>query len=68
MRCQSAFTRDGVGRRSVSEKRHAHTNATDIFHCNDSAMPLRINVDDEGDASANAHFLLLSGRYKSKVL
>ncbi|KAL5112263.1 hypothetical protein TcWFU_006109 [Taenia crassiceps] len=35
VRCQSAFTRDGVGRRSVSEKRHAHISAASVVpFCN----------------------------------
>ncbi|EUB63768.1 Partitioning defective protein [Echinococcus granulosus] len=39
VRCQSAFSRDGVGRRSVSEKRHAHISATNFSHYNDNALP-----------------------------
>ncbi|VDK31818.1 unnamed protein product [Taenia asiatica] len=31
VRCQSAFTRDGLGRRSVSEKRHAHISAANVL-------------------------------------
>ncbi|KAL5965823.1 hypothetical protein TSMEX_006414 [Taenia solium] len=35
VRCQSAFTRDGLGRRSVSEKRHAHISAANVLpFCN----------------------------------
>ncbi|VUZ45809.1 unnamed protein product [Hymenolepis diminuta] len=47
VRCQSAFTRDGVGRRSVSEKRHAHMNATNFSIFNENVLPHRNMSDDQ---------------------
>ncbi|VDN97970.1 unnamed protein product [Rodentolepis nana] len=47
VRCQSAFTRDGVGRRSVSEKRHAHMNATNFSIFNENVLPQRNLGDDQ---------------------
>ncbi|VDM22330.1 unnamed protein product [Hydatigera taeniaeformis] len=47
VRCQSAFTRDGVGRRSVSEKRHAHISAANS-HYNDDILPFCSKGDEQG--------------------
>lgn len=49
VRCQSAFTRDGVGRRSVSEKRHAHMNAADFPILNKNAFVHRSIADEQGN-------------------
>ncbi|VDD80653.1 unnamed protein product [Mesocestoides corti] len=48
VRCQSAFTRDAIGRRSVSEKRHAHMSATNFIYYNENVLPLRNKGDDQG--------------------
>lgn len=57
VRCQSAFTRDSVGRRSVSEKRHAHLSASSFKYYNENVLPLRKEADDQ---SEQLHFKFIS--------
>ncbi|VDN14189.1 unnamed protein product [Dibothriocephalus latus] len=51
-RRSSTFTREAMGRRSVSEKRHANMEATSIKFFNENVLPLRY-TDENGKPKSN---------------